>query len=114
GGLDALGIDARQHLDVAEHGCQVVLHAVDLGFAHREPRERDDPHHLVAGDPGHGATLARAYATDSRRGAIVRAFMSEEFEFEALPEPVRLGVAALGWTRPMPVQVRGVPMMRAG
>jgi ATP-dependent RNA helicase DeaD len=40
--------------------------------------------------------------------------MSEEFTFESLPEPVRLGTASLGWTKPMPVQARVVPLMRAG
>src|SRR5262249_22451000 len=88
--------------------------AVDLGVVHREPGERGDPHHLVARDPRHGATLARASATDRERVAIVCAFMSEEFTFEALPELVRRGVESLGWTRPMPVQARVVPLMRAG
>ncbi len=40
--------------------------------------------------------------------------MSEEFAFETLPEPVQRGVAALGWTKPMPVQARVVPLMRGG
>jgi hypothetical protein len=40
--------------------------------------------------------------------------MTEEFSFEALPEPVRRGVESLGWTKPMPVQARVVPLMRSG
>jgi ATP-dependent RNA helicase DeaD len=40
--------------------------------------------------------------------------MSENFLFEDLPEPVQRGVAALGWSKPMPVQARVVPLMRAG
>jgi ATP-dependent RNA helicase DeaD len=40
--------------------------------------------------------------------------MVDEFSFEGLPEPVQRGVAALGWTKPMPVQTRVVPMMLTG
>jgi ATP-dependent RNA helicase DeaD len=34
--------------------------------------------------------------------------------FEDLPEPLRLGIADLGWKAPMPVQAQGIPLMRAG
>jgi ATP-dependent RNA helicase DeaD len=40
--------------------------------------------------------------------------MPDESVFDTLPEPVRRGVAALGWTKPMPVQTRVVPLMREG
>jgi ATP-dependent RNA helicase DeaD len=40
--------------------------------------------------------------------------MPEEFLFDALPEPVRRGIAALGWATPMPVQARVIPLMQAG
>jgi ATP-dependent RNA helicase DeaD len=41
--------------------------------------------------------------------------MSEELtSFESFAEPIRKGVAELGWTRPMPVQSRAIPLMRAG
>jgi ATP-dependent RNA helicase DeaD len=41
--------------------------------------------------------------------------MTEEMEsFESFAEPIRKGVADLGWTRPMPVQRRVTPIMRAG
>ena len=41
--------------------------------------------------------------------------MSEELEsFESFAEPIRKGVADLGWVRPMPVQRRVIPIMRAG
>jgi ATP-dependent RNA helicase DeaD len=40
--------------------------------------------------------------------------ISDEFSFTDLPEPVQRGVAALGWTKPMPVQARVVPLMRQG
>jgi ATP-dependent RNA helicase DeaD len=34
--------------------------------------------------------------------------------FEGLPEPLRLGIADLGWTAPMPVQAQAIPLMRTG
>ncbi len=40
--------------------------------------------------------------------------MSEESLFDTLPEPVQRGIQALGWTTPMPVQTRVVPLMRDG
>jgi ATP-dependent RNA helicase DeaD len=40
--------------------------------------------------------------------------MIDEFTFDALPEPVQRGVAALGWSKPMPVQARVVPLMQRG
>ncbi len=41
--------------------------------------------------------------------------MSELSElFADLPEPVRQGITDLGWTSPMPVQAKVVPLMRAG
>ena len=40
--------------------------------------------------------------------------MPEESLFDTLPEPVQRGIAALGWTKPMPVQTRVVPLMREG
>ncbi|HKA13995.1 MAG TPA: DEAD/DEAH box helicase, partial [Myxococcota bacterium] len=40
--------------------------------------------------------------------------MTEESLFDSLPDPVRRGIASLGWTQPMPVQARVVPLMRAG
>ena len=40
--------------------------------------------------------------------------MPEELQFDALPEPVRRGIAALGWSKPMPVQARVIPLMQAG
>jgi len=39
--------------------------------------------------------------------------MSESL-FDELPENVQSGIRALGWTEPMPVQEKVVPMMRAG
>jgi len=41
--------------------------------------------------------------------------MSDSSEvFDDLPEPVRRGVGDLGWSQPMPVQARVIPLMRAG
>ena len=40
--------------------------------------------------------------------------MSDESIFSSLPEPLQRGIAALGWTSPMPVQARVVPAMRSG
>jgi ATP-dependent RNA helicase DeaD len=40
--------------------------------------------------------------------------MPEESLFDTLPEPVQRGIAALGWTKPMPVQSRVVPLMQGG
>ena len=37
--------------------------------------------------------------------------MSDDFTFDALSEPVRQGALALGWTKPMPVQSKVVPIM---
>jgi len=34
--------------------------------------------------------------------------------FSDLPEPLRLGIADLGWKEPMPVQAQGIPLMRTG
>jgi ATP-dependent RNA helicase DeaD len=34
--------------------------------------------------------------------------------FDDLPEPLRRGIAALGWKTPMPVQAQGIPLMRTG
>jgi ATP-dependent RNA helicase DeaD len=34
--------------------------------------------------------------------------------FADLPEPLRLGIAELGWKQPMPVQAQAVPLMRGG
>jgi ATP-dependent RNA helicase DeaD len=34
--------------------------------------------------------------------------------FTDLPEPLRLGIADLGWKTPMPVQAQGIPLMRTG
>src|SRR5262245_23199783 len=41
--------------------------------------------------------------------------MSAELDgFESFEEPIRKGVADLGWVRPMPVQKRVIPLMRLG
>jgi ATP-dependent RNA helicase DeaD len=40
--------------------------------------------------------------------------MSEDFSFASLPEAVQRGIAALGWTKAMPVQARVVPLMIGG
>jgi ATP-dependent RNA helicase DeaD len=34
--------------------------------------------------------------------------------FSDLPEPLRLGIADLGWKEPMPVQAQAIPLMRTG
>ena len=40
--------------------------------------------------------------------------MTDENLFATLPEPVQQGVRALGWSVPMPVQARVVPLMQSG
>ena len=40
--------------------------------------------------------------------------MTDESIFSALPEPLQRGIESLGWTSPMPVQARVVPLMREG
>ena len=41
--------------------------------------------------------------------------MSEELDsFESFPEEIRQGIRELGWTAPMPVQSRVIPLMRDG
>jgi len=40
--------------------------------------------------------------------------MSDESIFSSLPEPLQRGIEALGWTSPMPVQAKVVPIMRTG
>ena len=40
--------------------------------------------------------------------------MSDEFAFSSLSEPVQEGIRALGWSTPMPVQAKVVPIMFEG
>ncbi len=41
--------------------------------------------------------------------------MSEDLQdFESFPDDVREGIRELGWSQPMPVQSRVIPLMRQG
>ena len=46
--------------------------------------------------------------------AADRAAMEELESFDSFAEPIRKGVGELGWVRPMPVQKRVIPLVRAG
>ena len=56
GGLDALGVDGGQRLEVVEDVGELEGEAIDLGVGQPETGEPADVHDLVAGD-GHGAIV---------------------------------------------------------
>ena len=43
-----------------------------------------------------------------------RTLTTEPNLFDDLPEPLRRGIAELGWKDPMPVQTQGIPLMKTG
>ena len=70
GGLDAVGIDGGQRLEVVEDVGELEREAIDLGLAQSEAGKPADMDDLVAGD-GHGAIVHTVVRTCPQGAALL-------------------------------------------
>jgi ATP-dependent RNA helicase DeaD len=115
--LDPFGIELLQSRYVVKDAFEISLHGFGLGTFEGELGELGDPIDLLPGDPRHGAQRLPEHSVCARatRHLPSRAYMTELTElFSQLPEDIQASVNELGWTKPMPVQAKAIPLMRAG
>ena len=119
-GLDALGVELLEGLGVRQDLVELGRHPLGFWIGQGQPRELCDVVHLSEGNPCHARNkLARSRAGHAGGEAptvIASPVAMTEMEaiFRELPDDVQRGIRDLGWSRPMPVQEKVVPVMRSG